>query len=101
MDKVGGRAEIGGKFRVIFDRFKRSRRAEISMLADQLVDRRILSKIFYSGSENNQFGAIGKRHSGSIDGFVSQPRTLRLICVQVHNGLLNFTVKRENVDSET
>jgi len=33
MDKVGGRAEIGGKFRVIFDRFKRSRRAETRLRA--------------------------------------------------------------------
>lgn len=79
MDKVGGRAEIGGKYRVIFDRFKRSRRAEISVLTDQFVDGRILSKIFYSRSENNQFGAVGKRHSGSIDGLVPQPCTLRFV----------------------
>src|ERR1700758_2912411 len=101
MDEVGRRAKIGRKFRVIFDRFQRGRRDEISMLTDQPIDGRILSKIFYSGREDNQFGAVGKCHSRPIDGLIPKPRTLRFIRMKVHNSLLYFRIERENIDLET
>src|SRR5215510_10358436 len=71
------------------------------MFADQPVDCLILSKIFYSWSENDQFGTVRKRHSSSIDGLIPQPRTLRFVRIQVHNRLSYFTVERKNVDFKT
>src|SRR5579863_8154839 len=101
MDEVGGRAKIGGKLRVILDRFERGRRAEISVLTDQPIDRCILSKIFYSGREDNQFGAVGEGHARAIDGLIPKPGALGFIRMKVHNSPIDFRIERENVDLKT
>src|SRR5690242_1889494 len=101
MAKVGRCTEIGGKFRIILDRFKGRSRAAVSIFADQFVDRRVLSELFYSRSKHDQLGTVGKRHSSSVDGLIPEPRALRLVRIQVDNRLLDLSVKQEDVNSET
>src|ERR1700756_698044 len=101
MNKVGGCTEIGGKFRVILDRFEGRRRATVSIFADQFVDRRVLPEILYSGSKHSQLGTVGERHSCPVDRLIPQPCTFRLIRIQVDDGLLNLSVKQENVNAKT
>src|ERR1700739_684368 len=71
VDEVGGCSEVAGKFRVFLDGCESGRRANISVLADQPIDRCIFAESFYSGSENNEFGAVGKRHASAIDCFIA------------------------------
>lgn len=54
MDEVRRRAEIDTKFRVMFDRFERGGSSEISVLTNQPINRRILSKILYSGRQDTE-----------------------------------------------
>src|SRR5882757_11296066 len=101
MDQVGGGTEIAGKLRVFLDGCKSGSRTDISVLADQSIDRCILAECFYSRSENDEFGAVGKRHASPVDCFIAQPGTLEFFRIQVDHRLSNARVKHEEVGFET
>src|ERR1700739_4630394 len=100
MDKVGGGTEIAGEFRIFLYGRKNGRRTNISVIADQPINRCILAERFHSRSENNELGAVGKRHASPIDRFIAQPGALEFFRIQVNHGLSNWSVKHVEVGFE-
>ena len=53
-----------------------------------------------AGGKNDQFGAVGKRHAGAVDGLVAEPGAVELVRVEIDDGLADGLVEHFEVDLE-
>ena len=100
MDEVGGGAQVGGDIGVGFDCFERGGRSSVTVLADQAVDGGVFAKFFYAGREDDQVRSVGERHAGAIDGLVAEPGAVKLLGIEIHDGLLDRLVEHLEIHLE-
>ena len=63
-------------------------RAAIPVLPDQPVDFLLLAETFQPRRNNEQFSAIGNRHSRAIDRFIRNPSAVELVALHNSDNLL-------------
>ena len=82
------------------DGFERCRSSAIAVFADQLVDRLVFAKFLYARREDDQLRAVGQRHARAIDGLVAQPGAVKLMRIEIDDGLLDRLVEHLEVHLE-
>src|ERR1700733_1776545 len=100
VDEVGRSAEIAGECSIFRDQFEGSRGSAVAVLADELVDRRVLAKLVDAGGEDDELGTVGQRHAGAIDAFVAQPGALELVWIEEDHGLFDLAIHHLEVHLE-
>src|SRR5580658_1944008 len=87
VDKMRRRTQIARKIGVRFNSRQSCRSAVVAILADQFVDGFVFAELLHAWCKNDQVSAVGQRHAGAIDGFVAQPRGVKLMRVEIDDGL--------------
>src|SRR5271154_6999611 len=85
----------------MFDGGQRGRSAVISVFANQTVDGGIFAEFLDAGRENDELCVVSQGHARSIDGFIAQPRAVKLVRIEIDNSLLNRLFEHFEIDLET
>ena len=68
--------------RIFLYSFEGSRSAAVAVFADECVDGGVFAELVDAGGKDDEFGVVGERHAGAVDGFVAEPCAFELVRVE-------------------
>mmetsp|Transcript_1366 Transcript_1366/g.3043 ORF Transcript_1366/g.3043 Transcript_1366/m.3043 type:complete len:228 (+) Transcript_1366:464-1147(+) len=73
-------------------------RPDVSVLSNQTIDGIVLPEFSDPRCQNDQFSAVGNRHSCPVDGLVAQPGRMEFVRIQIHDHFGRRSIKHGKID---